>query len=131
MDDLRESIALRVYGQKDPLIEYKKEGYEMFATMVDEIKRNIVTSLFRISTVPPDITRTMGVQEDDLEYFDATTETTSTGFVMPQETQAQPQQPQRPVVSPIVRTQRKVGRNEPCPCGSGKKYKKCCGANVQ
>ena len=130
MDDLRESIGLRVYGQKDPLIEYKREGYEMFAAMVDEIKANIVSSLFKTTTSPQDMMRLLGMDEDQFGYVDANTESTMTGAPMPQQQPGQMQmKPQRPVVAPIVRKEKKVGRNDPCPCGSGKKYKKCCGAN--
>ena len=126
MDYLRDSIGLRAYGQKDPLIEYKKEGFDMFVDMVDEIKRNIVTELFRTSARAPEVIQAAGDVEDLFEYFDASTETLPAGFVAPE---GGPEQPQGPlIVTPIVRKEKKVGRNEPCPCGSGKKYKKCCGA---
>ena len=96
MDDLREGIGLRAYGQRDPLLEYKFEAYEMFQGMVQAIQEDIVRYLYRVSVV---------------------------------------QQPQRrrvisegkPEVQQPVRAEKKVGRNDPCPCGSGKKYKKCCG----
>ena len=109
MDQLRDGIGLRGYGQKDPLIEYKREGFDMFAAMMDRIKADALERLFRIQAVRGE---------------------------MPAAT-SQPQQPVRmtlnrgeePAVPRTVhRQQEKVGRNDPCPCGSGKKYKKCHGA---
>lgn len=133
MDDLRESIGLRAYGQKDPLIEYKKEAFDIFAEMVEEIKRNIVKNVFRISSVPVELIRGAKLRDEDLQYFDANTEipaSTATGGMS--STQVEGFQPRKPVsIAPIVREAPKVGRNDPCPCGSGKKYKKCCGVNEQ
>jgi len=109
MDQLRDGIGLRGYGQKDPLIEYKREGFDMFAAMMDRIKADALERLFRIQAVRGE---------------------------MPAAT-SQPQQPVRmtlnrgeePAVPRTVhREHEKVGRNDPCPCGSGKKYKKCHGA---
>jgi preprotein translocase subunit SecA len=133
MDDLRESIGLRAYGQKDPLIEYKKEGFEIFADMVEEIKRNIVANLFRTTVTPADILRAAKAHEEDFRYFDANTEipegATTTGDAPQTEGSFRPRKPVS--IAPIIRTEKKVGRNEPCPCGSGKKYKKCCGIGEQ
>ena len=113
MDHLRDGIGLRGYGQKDPLIEYKREGYELFAGMMERIKSDTLDRLFRVQAVrnegeqaappPPVISRqqpklTLNRGEDS---------------VTPQT---------------IHRNDDKVGRNDPCPCGSGKKYKKCHGA---
>ena len=103
MDYLRAGIGLRAMGQRDPLSEYQREGFEMFAEVVDSVKRDAVRYLFRVQLAQP--------QEK------------------PQRGQpAAPQQargPQKPVT-----TGDKIGRNEPCPCGSGKKYKRCHGASV-
>jgi len=108
MDHLKEGIGLRGYGQKDPLQEYKKEGYEMFMAMVERIKEEAVSTLFRVQLA----------READLETY---------------------QRPKRQEFSltrgdegeeekePVRREAEKIGRNQPCPCGSGKKYKKCCG----
>lgn len=101
MDQLREGIGLRGYGQKDPVTEYKFEGYEMFQNMIDIIREEVVRYIFRVSIVQ----------------------------------QPKPQQPRNTVenkyqeekVKQPVRREPKVGRNEPCTCGSGKKHKKCCG----
>ena len=98
MDQLREGINLRAYGQKDPLIEYKFESYQMFQNMVDAIQDDVVRYVFRVNVVQAPQQR----QTVENKYQE--------------EGPAQP-----------VRREAKVGRNEPCPCGSSKKYKKCCG----
>jgi preprotein translocase subunit SecA len=101
MDQLREGIGLRAYGQKDPLVEYKFEGYEMFQNMIASIQEDVVRYIFRVNVVArEDQPRQRNLVEN--RYADEG-----------------PKQP--------VRREAKVGRNDPCPCGSGKKYKKCCG----
>ena len=100
MDQLREGIGLRAYGQKDPLVEYKFEGYEMFQNMIDTIQDDVVRYLFRVSVVRQDSPKERRLTEN--RYAEEG-----------------PKQP--------VRREQKVGRNDPCLCGSGKKYKKCCG----
>jgi len=106
MDHLKEGIGLRGYGQKDPVREYQKEGYEMFMDMVQRIKQDTMEKLCMVQ-----IRREEEIQE--LE------EKREQEFVMNRGEDLAPQ-PQR-------REAEKVGRNDPCPCGSGKKYKKCCG----
>lgn len=105
MDALREGIGLRAYGQRDPLVEYKFEAYEMFEAMKEAIVDDVVRYMYRVNVV------TQPVVEDHLSEastnnpnVDGSTET--------------PKEP--------VRNDSTVGRNDPCPCGSGKKYKKCC-----
>ncbi len=100
MDQLREGIGLRAYGQKDPLVEYKFEGYEMFQNMINTIQDEVVRYIFRVNVVQPQQERPRQVVENRYAEEGA-------------------RQP--------VRKESKVGRNDPCPCGSGKKYKKCCG----
>jgi preprotein translocase subunit SecA len=112
MDHLRDGIGLRGYGQKDPLIEYKREGYDMFAAMMSRIKGDVLDRLFHIQAVrgeepPPVAPRPMAPPRLILNRGEA-----------------DEQKPQ----APVNRTAEKVGRNDPCPCGSGKKYKKCHGA---
>jgi preprotein translocase subunit SecA len=110
MDHLKEGIGLRGYGQKDPLVEYKREAFDMFVDMTERIKTEILTRLFRIQV------RT----EDEAEKVSARRKTPlilSRGGGDGERTK------------PVKKT-KKVGRNEPCPCGSGKKYKKCCGLNA-
>jgi preprotein translocase subunit SecA len=129
MDHLRESVGLRAYGQKDPLIEFKQEGFDMFVTMVSTMKKEIVTNVFRTSSVPAFDALSLGPSAQDLLYSDASS---ATGNAPPVFSQGQEDGMPSPSVKahkPYVRSDKKVGRNEPCPCGSGKKYKKCCGAN--
>jgi preprotein translocase subunit SecA len=109
MDHLKEGVGLRGYGQRDPLIEYKKEGFEMFEEMKSRIVETTVESLFRVKAAKHEdqaIERRQKRQMAQLSFI-------GSGDAAP----AQP-----------VHTAKKVGRNDPCPCGSGKKYKKCHGA---
>ncbi|BAF60934.1 preprotein translocase subunit SecA [Pelotomaculum thermopropionicum SI] len=101
MDQLREGIGLRAYGQKDPLVEYKFEGYEMFQNMIASIQDDVVRYIFRVNVVQPQQQRQ------------------SRRVVENRYAEEGPKQP--------ARRENKVGRNDPCPCGSGRKYKKCCG----
>jgi len=106
MDMLREGISLRSYGQRDPLIEYKIEAYDMFQQLIDLIQEDIVKYIYRVNIVAP--------PEDRLQQAHA---------VHGEETEDNEQKPQQPVVN-----KDQIGRNDLCPCGSGQKYKKCCGA---
>ena len=130
MDDLKEGIGLRGYGQKNPLIEYKREGYEMFVALLEDINRETLRLLFRISVEDtPTSSRTRQPVRLSLEHRDAT----GMGFAgmpepgaTPDELTANASEGDAPKRQP-VRVGKKVGRNEPCPCGSGKKYKHCHG----
>ena len=130
MDDLKEGIGLRGYGQKNPLIEYKREGYEMFVALLEDINRETLRLLFRISVEEPSApSRTRQPVRLSLEHRDAT----GMGFAgmpepsaAPDELTANASEGDAPKRQP-VRVGKKVGRNEPCPCGSGKKYKHCHG----
>src|SRR2546426_120434 len=113
MDSLREGIGLRGYGQKDPLIEYKREAFDMFAAMMDRCEREVLEHLFRVQIVqgeqpPPVQARSRRPPQLKLNRGE------DTGGGNGDKT--------------VRRTGEKVGRNDPCPCGSGKKYKKCHGA---
>lgn len=108
MDHLKEGIGLRGYGQKDPLVEYKREAYEMFAQMTERIKSEVLTRVFKVQIR----------SEDEAEKI-------SQKRKRPVVYNRGNGEPQRP-----VKKSKKIGRNEPCPCGSGKKYKKCCGVNA-
>jgi preprotein translocase subunit SecA len=101
MDQLREGVGLRAYGQKDPLVEYKFESYDMFQNMIASIQEETVRHLFRVRVAQREQLQRRQVQENQ-----------------PGVAEAGPRQP--------VRREKKVGRNDPCPCGSGKKYKRCC-----
>ncbi|GAB4374162.1 MAG: preprotein translocase subunit SecA [Deltaproteobacteria bacterium] len=111
MDHLKEGIGLRGYGQKDPLKEYQREGFEMFADLVFRIKAESLKRLFHVrvqregepaqmAARAPAAPRRVNLSRGEIAKAGAKTQ---------------------------QRTSRKIGRNEPCPCGSGKKYKKCCG----
>jgi len=103
MDQLREGVGLRAYGQKDPLVEYKFESFDMFQNMIASIQEETVKKLFRVRVAPPQQAERRQVKENL--------------YAAGGERANQP-----------VRRDKKVGRNDPCPCGSGKKYKKCCAA---
>jgi len=108
MDHLKEGIGLRGYAQQNPLIVYKKEGFDMFQTMISRVKEETLGILFRIQISEPDkINDLRQPKEQNLVY--------SSGDDAPQKKK------------PVKRAAQKTGRNAPCPCGSGKKYKKCCG----
>jgi len=114
IDMLRDGIGLRAYGQKDPLIEYKKEAYELFNTMMFEIQGETIKHLFRTK---------FGVQivnMQDETVIETDLSRAAEGF-HPSEEQEEVQQKIEQAHSD------KIGRNDPCPCGSGKKYKHCCG----
>ncbi|MGZ3634601.1 MAG: preprotein translocase subunit SecA [Syntrophales bacterium] len=107
MDHLKEGIGLRGYGQKDPVREYQKEGYEMFMEMIHRIKEDTIEKLCIVR-----------IQKE--EEVDEMREEASQDYIMSRGEQTAD-------VSTVKREAKKVGRNDPCPCGSGKKYKKCCG----
>ncbi|MDI6890366.1 MAG: preprotein translocase subunit SecA [Thermodesulfovibrionales bacterium] len=108
MDHLKEGIGLRGYGQRDPLVEYKKEAFDMFADMTSRISTEVLSRLFKIQIQKQETPRREPVRQTRLNYNRG--------------------EGSSPVQ--IVRRSKKVGRNEPCPCGSGKKFKKCCGVNA-
>jgi preprotein translocase subunit SecA len=108
MDHLKEGIGLRGYAQQNPLLVYKKEGFEMFQETIDRIKSETLGILFRIQLAEPDhIENLQKPKEQNLTF--------SGGGDSPA------------AKKPVKRASEKIGRNDPCPCGSGKKYKKCCG----
>jgi preprotein translocase subunit SecA len=115
MDYLKEGIGLRGYGQKNPLNEYKREGYEMFGRMVETVKSQVVSSLMRVRVV----------REDDVERMEAERRRRHEQEQLRMNKVAAGQEPEQ--AQPVRRDGDKVGRNALCPCGSGKKYKKCCG----
>ena len=131
MDALREAVGLRQYGQKDPLIEYKNEGYEIFVELMGNIKNEVLNNLFRSTTnlmafekflagLPAHLLRqeqphpprvNEGVQSEQVPHADS----------------AAGGRPEEKIDLNLRRELPKAGRNDPCPCGSGKKYKNCCG----
>ena len=136
MDQMKEGINLRAVGQKDPLIEYKREGYTMFREMLDKIDRDVLKFYFHARIVEegaPSTRQLRGARNISNRHAD----TTGMGMLqnLPgappagQQPQNMPQQPKPPQKQQPVRVEPKVGRNDPCPCGSGKKYKHCHGRN--
>ena len=125
MDHLKEGIGLRGYGQRDPLTEYKREGFDLFQQMVDRIKIDIVHDLFFYRPVAreelPQVQRPQRVVEGRGPMVGSPESRNSTAEPNQSPTSSEP-------VETYRRDSRKVGRNELCPCGSGKKFKKCCGA---
>ncbi len=116
MDHLKEGIGLRGYGQKNPLDEYKKEGFDLFMTMIESVKEQTIGTLMRIQLV----------QDDELERLEAQRRKEKERE-LEMARRASGDSESEAARKPIRRSQEKVGRNAPCPCGSGKKYKKCCG----
>jgi preprotein translocase subunit SecA len=112
MDHLKEGIGLRGYGQKDPLVEYKLEATELFNDMIRRIKEESTSLLFKLDFDPSN--------EIEMERNDEELQFNSTEEEL-EELEQQKQLIQQPLVT------EKIGRNDPCPCGSGKKYKRCCG----
>jgi len=114
LDHLKEGIGLRGYGQRDPLVEYKKESFDLFQEMTERVQDRVVKYLWKIDVVvegrdeqaPPARMRMPEAPRQNLIFSGAPKE----------------------AMAPIRRREAKVGRNDPCPCGSGKKYKKCHGA---
>jgi len=116
IDQLKEGIGLRGYGQKDPLIEYQKEAYQMFLEMLDRIKGDTIQKLFAIQIAREEEAREMKMERKQV-------------FVMSRGAEASQRSGGKTEEGKGVTVRRegkKVGRNDPCPCGSGKKYKKCC-----
>ncbi len=109
MDHLKEGIGLRGYGQRDPLREYQREAYEMFADLMERIKGEAISFLFHVRLKSEEELDEVAPKEQEMSFSHG------------EETKK---------AEPIKRKDKKVGRNAPCPCGSGKKYKKCCGRNV-
>lgn len=121
MDALRQGVQLRSYGQRDPLVEYKQEAYEMFSRLMDTVKDDICANVFRLSTIAIGPAKPKP-QTDIQEVHEGFNPFEGAGSGGATETA----EPQRAAIT-VRRAQPKVGRNDPCPCGSGKKYKACCG----
>jgi preprotein translocase subunit SecA len=126
MDGLREAVYLRAFGQKDPLVEYKNDAYAMFVDLMDTIKAEVLNNLFRSTTnlqafeqllasLPQSLLRTDPLAPSR-QSASVSTSVGDEGEVAPPKMEL-----------PIKRELPKVGRNDPCPCGSGKKFKSCCG----
>ena len=106
MDDLKQGIGLRAYGQHDPVVAYKEEGYQMFESMIESIKEETVRRMFLVRVQP----------QQEVKREKVAKETSAAGASDGRAVKK----------APIRNASKKVGPNDPCPCGSGKKYKKCC-----
>ncbi len=131
MDQLRHGIGLRALGQQDPASAYANEGFEMFDLMIKSIKDDTVRFCFNV-TIQTQTQRKqvidLGIaKKDEFDGDDIVSGDEPSGQQIP----AAVKVPQRSGKQETVRKQPTVGRNDPCPCGSGKKYKKCCGANSE
>ena len=155
MDDLRHSVNLRSYGQRDPLIEYKREAFNMFENLMTTIKTEVANTEFRATTAT-NMRRMIAAQQMRTNAGAFDEEQADDAPAVPQgRTPAQPASPaqgksvqdvfasmmsqvagrpvravRNPAAAPGAAATPAVGRNDPCPCGSGKKYKKCCGRNL-
>jgi preprotein translocase subunit SecA len=126
MDLLREGIGFRAYAQKDPLIEYKKESFVLFQTLIAKINELVTKKVFTTYLLTREQYETMmKLQEMDMQHAQSSAYKIA-GAKPPQATTTNAPQAQQEKIKPR-RVTAKVGRNEPCPCGSGKKYKNCCG----
>ncbi|WP_295919525.1 preprotein translocase subunit SecA [Anaerovibrio lipolyticus] len=114
MDMLREGIGLLSYGQRNPLVEYKIKGHDMFQSMIDAIQTDIATMMYRVNIITPEQQRAMEEQAKQRLAQAKSSHASAEGDQEPAKKQ------------PVVKGE-KIGRNDPCPCGSGKKYKNCCG----
>ncbi|MBI5185084.1 MAG: preprotein translocase subunit SecA [Nitrospinae bacterium] len=115
MDHLKESVGLRGYAQKNPLNEYKKEGFDLFSDMVARAKETITQTIFHVHISTPEEIRVREAPRKPARMIEHRGEFEGGGAPEPHT---------------VKREAPKVGRNDPCPCGSGKKYKKCCGASL-
>jgi preprotein translocase subunit SecA len=124
LDHLREGIGLRAYGQRNPLVEYKRESYALFEDMWERVEDHVVRFLYHAEPVEELEARRRQVRGQELRPEMA--DLAASRAQQEQVANTPVGQPARP--STVRRSQPKVGRNDPCPCGSGKKYKRCCGA---
>ncbi|MEW6325011.1 MAG: preprotein translocase subunit SecA [Nitrospirota bacterium] len=124
MDYLKEGIGLRGYGQRDPLVEYKREGYDLFAGMMDRVQSDVIGHLLRMQPVRAGMPLPAGPPPAGRAGAGAAP-ARSPRLVFHR---GNGDQGAAAAASPVHRDGKKVGRNDPCSCGSGKKYKKCCGS---
>ncbi len=124
MDHLKGSIHFRAFAEKDPKVEYKREGFRLFNEMLETIEERVTDVIFKVHLEA-------GAKARSVWHVSQTAHDEVGQFAMAEQQRAAAQAPQgERMVKQIKLDQPKVGRNESCPCGSGKKYKKCCGANA-
>jgi preprotein translocase subunit SecA len=133
MDVLREGVGLRAYGQRDPLVEYKREAFGMFESLMNDISEDVCSQIFRSSSSIQAFERFMSSLEqqklvhDEMSILGGGAAQAAAGGMGDLRGSGDGAQMPGPP-EPVRRETAKVGRNDPCPCGSGKKFKKCCGA---
>jgi preprotein translocase subunit SecA len=124
MDQLRQGIGLRAYAQKNPKQEYKRESFELFEQLLENIKHETIRYLSHVQVSSQDDADRMEQQRKNQalnhQYQHAQLNELN-------ESEAETDQNSSDAAKPVLRSAPKVGRNSPCPCGSGKKYKQCCG----
>lgn len=134
MDDVKENAYLKAYGQRQPLQEYKKAAFEVFSEMMDRVSVEVCTEIFRLtSVIPHELVDTsakkMNFTHESIDQFDLKSLSAQA------EAEAAPviseNRPAEEMVLTPIKKQKEAGRNDPCPCGSGKKYKKCCAEKDQ
>jgi len=134
IDMLRTGIGLRGYGQRDPLVEYKKEAYNLFTQLLNLINKQVVYSIYKVSPgiqLAKSVMQSQNIQQcNGKEKAQFAEDFVSQRMVDKSETETKLKPHVKQDIKPKLRdaTGKKIGRNDPCPCGSGKKYKKCCGA---
>ena len=124
MDELKNGIGLRAYGQKDPVVQYRIEGGEMFDEMIAQIKLEVTKILLHITK------KENSTERKSAASITSTSVDRSAIDSMNVEGESKPQNTSENKPQPIRNDGPKIGRNDPCPCGSGKKYKNCCGKNT-
>jgi preprotein translocase subunit SecA len=122
IDYLREGIGLRGYGQRDPLVEYKKEAYLLFQNLMGTIRSSVITNIFKIGVIKEEAAPQKSILEE-AKYKGAEEQPSQFGAAQG----AIAGKPTPAAGGQTIRNKDEIGRNDPCPCGSGKKYKKCCG----
>ncbi|MGC8624135.1 MAG: preprotein translocase subunit SecA [Phycisphaerae bacterium] len=133
MDQLRDTIGLRGIAQRDPVIEYKREGSRLFDDFLKNLREKVTDVIFRMRVAGAGDMRNVYAGQEEL--FDANESYGVGDSAAARELQAAPPpapsaEPEETALDPIVNASPKIGRNDPCPCGSGKKYKHCCGRNA-
>ena len=124
MDDLKEGIGLRAYGQRDPLVEYKVEAFKLFADLLLQIRNEVVSFAFKFFPQAPEEVQTKRKRQPIARFKEIKQSTSNIGISSAARSRGDEQTAGKPQP---VQVAEKIGRNDPCPCGSGKKYKHCHG----
>ncbi len=135
MDSLREGIGLRAYGQRNPLVEYQQEAHYFFSQMIDRIKEEVADKIFKVVPMGAVDEQRFGIfsalplalKHEEKEQFETLPQRKAASAHDINLSKPVSQEERKSRIQTIKRVGKKIGRNDPCPCGSGKKYKKCCG----